>query len=152
MLDAASIRAADDNQIATRIVDPLLVATQDRKAWDALRLAERAVAVVWLFHAVACRSGLASYVAEEPAWVQDATATAARAVGLAEVAAGWEAATRGMDLASWRDEIPADITWGDRGALEALQHELVAGRYWNMTSWLAGWIREHADAFVRGTA
>jgi hypothetical protein len=143
------IRAASDDDIAINVVDPLLVAAQSRASWDAFRPAERALVSVWTLHAIACRNGLASFVAEEEEWISSGVASAARDLDLDRVADGWEAATRGMELAKWRGENPGDVQWGNPAARESLEHELVAGRYAGMTSILAAWIREHADEFAR---
>ena len=84
MLDATWIRGASDTEIAERVIDPILLATLDPSQWNALRAAERAVGTICLLHNCACRSGLSSYVAEEAAYVQDATAAAARELGFEE--------------------------------------------------------------------
>ncbi len=149
MLDATWIRGASDTEIAERVIDPILIATFDPSQWNTLRAAERAVGTICLLHNCACRSGLSAYIAEEAAYVQDATAAAARALGFEDIAIGWEQAIRGMDLPSWRGGNPGDVAWGNPEACDALQQALVSGAYWDMRTLLANWVRENADMFAR---
>ncbi|MDI1447477.1 hypothetical protein [Polyangium sp. 6x1] len=148
MPDVTWIRGASDTEIAERVIDPILMAALDRSKWAMLRSEERAVGVVCLLHNTACRSGLGSYIAEEPAHVQDATAGAARDLGLEDIAAGWELAIRGMDLSAWRGGIPSEVEWGHAEAREALEQALVTGAHGDMRTFLANWVRKHADAFA----
>lgn len=148
MPDADWIRSADYNQLALRIVDPLLHSSQQLDLFETLNPSQRYLAVLWTLYSTCCRNGISSYLAEQPAWIPALTADAATFYGLARVAALWKTATQGMDLATQHGRVPARIRWSRKHAADELQQELVAGELADFTELASIWIRKRAEAFA----
>jgi hypothetical protein len=148
MPDADWIRSADYNQLALRIVDPLLHSTQQLEIFESMNPSQRYLAVLWTLHTTCCRNGISSYLAEQPTWIPVLTGDAATFYGLARLASLWKTATQGMNLAAQFGRIPSRVRWTHKQAADELQQELVAGEFSDFIELASIWIRKRADAFA----
>jgi hypothetical protein len=134
----------------SKIVDPILLQAQSRRDWDGMPHEARLLASLWTFHTVACRSGLPSFVIEEPPWLVQALPEAARFFGRDDVAELWEEATCGMDLPALSGAPHDDVQFTSQPALERLQHELVVGKHADLYPELIDWMRTRPELFASG--
>lgn len=146
MPNAAWIRGASFKEIWAQVIDPRLLPALRSKDGAEFAGPVADVLTLWLLYNTAGRSGIAALVLQEPPWMVARVASAARALGYADIAALWEEATRGMDLARWFGVFEVPFT--SREALDRLERELVVGRHAQLHDELVAWIRGHAALFA----
>lgn len=146
MPDAAWIRNASFEEIWAQVIDPLLL--RALRSGDGAEFAAPVadLLTLWLTYNTACRSGISAMVLQEPPWMVARVATAARALGYADLAALWDEATRGMDLAAWFGVF--EVPFSSRAALDRLEHEIVAGSRAELNRELVEWLRGRAEVFA----
>ncbi|MDC0720778.1 hypothetical protein [Nannocystis bainbridge] len=129
MISAEWLRSASFHEVWGAVIDPWLVASQQRDTFSAMTPAQRDLIRAWLLHGVACRSGLGSLVTEEPPWIAEGMRDSLVRLGFATLAELWAEGTRGMEFAAWHGEIPAEVCFTSTRAIAALQEELAAGTF-----------------------
>ena len=146
MATAEWIRGASFEEVWAQVIDPLLLKALGDQDGSSMVGPAADLMTLWVLHGAACRSGIAAFVAEEPAWMVARVAPAARALGYDELAALWEQATRGVDLAAYSGNF--EVPFASQAAVDALGQELVTGSASDLPRELVARVQRHAEKFA----
>lgn len=147
MPTAEWIRGASFEEVWAQVIDPLLVQALGDPDGSSMAGTAADLITLWVLQSAACRSGIESFVAEEPAWMAARVAPAARALGHDELAALWEQATRGVDLAAYSGNF--EVPFASQAAVDELGQALVTGAASDLPRELVARVQRHAEEFAR---